>query len=83
MGVSSLVNTKRISYSTDGITYTNVTTSPTSNTDLTYSYTVPYNDQNLYIKLEIYNSAFGGPGGLNSATVVYRYNPVQATSNFT
>ena len=82
-GASSLVNTKRISYSTDGITYTNVTTSPTSTTDLTYSYTVPYVDQNLYIKLEIYNSAFGGPGGINSATVVYRYNPVQATSNFT
>jgi hypothetical protein len=81
-GVSSLVNTKRISYSTDGITYTNVTTSSTSTTDLTYSYTTPYVDQNLYIKLEIYNSAFG-PGGVNSATVIYRYNPVQATSNFT
>ena len=81
-GVSSLVNTKRISYSTDGITYTNATTSPTSTTDLTYSYTVPYVDENLYIKLEIYNSVFG-PGGQNSATVVYRYNPVQATSNFT
>ena len=81
-GVSSLVNTKRISYSTDGITYTNVTTSSTSTTDLTYSYTVPYVDQNLYIKLEIYSLVYGA-GGLNSATIVYRYNPVQATSNFT
>ena len=44
--------------------------------------TAGYLDQNLYIKLEIYSSVYGA-GGTNSATVVYRYNPVQATSNFT
>jgi len=79
-GISSLVSTKRISYSLDGITYTNVTTSPTSTTDFTYNYTIPYLDQNIFIKLEIYS--YYGPGGPNSATVIYRYNPVQATSNF-
>lgn len=79
-GVSSLINTKRISYSLDGTTYTNVITSPSSNTDLEYSYTIPYLDQNIFIKLEIYNSSFG-PGGSNSAAIIYRYNPVQASSN--
>ena len=79
-GVSSLINTKRISYSLDGTTYTNVITSSTSNTDLEYLYTIPYLDQNIFIKLEIYNSSFG-PGGFNSAAIIYRYNPVQASSN--
>lgn len=79
-GVTSQVDRKEISYSTDGITFVNTITAPTSTTDLMYTYSVPYVDQNLYIKVRIYNSIVGHL--FSFGEIIYRYNPVQATSNF-